>query len=90
MVRSKDQHNVIPSNNMKSHISITIPERVIKKIDRDRGDINRSRYILRLLERAYDNLGAKKMHLHAMPEILADSQQTSHSKFDVKSTSKAQ
>ncbi|MGH9977269.1 MAG: hypothetical protein ACRD8Z_15755, partial [Nitrososphaeraceae archaeon] len=41
---------------MNHNISITIPQKVVEKIDKDRGDINRSRYILRLLERAYENL----------------------------------
>ena len=36
---------------MVSTISITLPEEIIEKIDKARGDINRSKYVLRLLER---------------------------------------
>jgi hypothetical protein len=35
-------------------ITITLPENIINKIDSARGDINRSKYILRLLELAYN------------------------------------
>jgi metal-responsive CopG/Arc/MetJ family transcriptional regulator len=56
---------------MNHNISITIPQKVVEKIDKDRGDINRSRYILRLLERAYENLGAKKTYLHTTHELPA-------------------
>ncbi|MDQ6866549.1 MAG: ribbon-helix-helix domain-containing protein [Thermoproteota archaeon] len=34
-------------------ISVTLPEPLIERIDKERGDINRSKYVLRLLERAY-------------------------------------
>ena len=34
-------------------IGVSIPKDLIQKIDADRGDINRSRYIRRLVEAAY-------------------------------------
>ena len=34
-------------------IGVSIPKDLIQKIDADRGDINRSRYIRRLVETAY-------------------------------------
>jgi hypothetical protein len=37
-------------------VSITLPESIVTKIDSERKDISRSRYITRLLERAYVNL----------------------------------
>ena len=33
--------------------SINLPDKLVKKIDKDRGDVPRSRFILRLLEKAY-------------------------------------
>ena len=36
---------------------LSLPSEVIIKIDKDRGDIPRSRYILRILERTYLNTG---------------------------------
>jgi metal-responsive CopG/Arc/MetJ family transcriptional regulator len=44
---------------MSINITITLPEKVIQKIDNTRGDINRSKYILRILE---DALGKEKGH----------------------------
>ena len=40
-------------------LCMTVPEQFVQRIDRERGDIPRSRYILRILERAYglDNKG---------------------------------
>ena len=38
-------------NKMVSTISITLPEEIIEKIDKARGDINSSKYVLRLIER---------------------------------------
>jgi len=35
-------------------ISITLPESIINRIDSDRKEICRSRYISRLLEKAYE------------------------------------
>ena len=34
-------------------VSMTFPNEMIAKIDESRGDVSRSRYILRLLEKAY-------------------------------------
>ena len=33
------------------NVSITIPEKVIEKIDKKRGDISRSKFVSRLLEK---------------------------------------
>lgn len=42
----------------KSRITgISLPENIIKWIDKERGDITRSRYILRLIEREMRNNG---------------------------------
>jgi hypothetical protein len=38
---------------MTINITLTLPEAIIQKIDKERGDIARSKYVLRLLERAY-------------------------------------
>jgi len=40
---------------MQNYISvgISLPRKIMKKIDVERGDISRSRYLLRLLERTY-------------------------------------
>jgi metal-responsive CopG/Arc/MetJ family transcriptional regulator len=38
---------------MAVNITLTLPEKVISRIDKDRGDINRSKFVLRLLEKAY-------------------------------------
>ena len=34
-------------------VGISLPKEIMTKIDQDRGDISRSRYVLRLLERIY-------------------------------------
>jgi metal-responsive CopG/Arc/MetJ family transcriptional regulator len=34
-------------------LSINLPETIVKKIDKERGDVPRSRFILRLLEKVY-------------------------------------
>jgi metal-responsive CopG/Arc/MetJ family transcriptional regulator len=34
-------------------LSLSIPEEMFNKIDSDRGDVNRSRYVMRLIEKAY-------------------------------------
>lgn len=34
-------------------LGITLPREIVQKIDNDRGDIPRSRFLLRLVERAY-------------------------------------
>ena len=40
---------------MQNYISvgISLPRKIMKKIDVERGDISRSRYLLRLLEKTY-------------------------------------
>jgi hypothetical protein len=56
---------------MQNYISvgISLPRKIMKKIDDERGDISRSRYLLRLLEMTYvpnkiEHLtGQKKSHL---------------------------
>jgi hypothetical protein len=47
---------------MSVSITLTFPECIVNKIDQDRGDINRSKFVLRLLEKAYElgNLEGKK------------------------------
>ena len=34
-------------------LGITLPREIVQKIDSDRGDVPRSRFLLRLVERAY-------------------------------------
>lgn len=34
-------------------LSLTLPEQIVQRIDSEKGDVNRSRYVLRLLEKAY-------------------------------------
>jgi metal-responsive CopG/Arc/MetJ family transcriptional regulator len=34
-------------------VGISLPEQIIQKIDKDRGDVPRSRFLLRLVEHAY-------------------------------------
>jgi len=56
---------------MQNYISvgISLPRKIMKKIDVERGDISRSRYLLRLLERTYlqnkvENLTGQKESPH--------------------------
>jgi hypothetical protein len=37
------------------NITLSFPENIIKKIDEDRRDVNRSRYVVRLIEQAYSH-----------------------------------
>jgi len=39
-------------------VAISLPKEMVERIDEDRGDITRSRYILRMIEKAYE--GKKK------------------------------
>ena len=39
---------------MKPIVSLTFPKEILDKIDESRGDVSRSRYVLRLIEKAYD------------------------------------
>ena len=43
---------------MKRYIStgLSLPTELIQKIDSERGDISRSRFLLRIIERAYENV----------------------------------
>lgn len=41
---------------LKSAIGISLPDEVIRRIDTERKDVSRSRYLLRLLERAHNIL----------------------------------
>jgi metal-responsive CopG/Arc/MetJ family transcriptional regulator len=34
-------------------VGISLPANIIKKIDTDRGDVSRSRYVLRIIEKTY-------------------------------------
>jgi hypothetical protein len=36
-------------------IGVSIPENILEQIDKDRKDVPRSRYLLRVLERSYSN-----------------------------------
>ena len=36
--------------------SINLPDKLVEKIDKERGDIPRSRFILRMLEKVYTEL----------------------------------
>jgi hypothetical protein len=40
---------------MTVNVTLTFPEKVIEKIDADRHDVNRSKYIVKLIEEAYRN-----------------------------------
>jgi hypothetical protein len=36
-------------------VGVSIPENILEQIDKDRKDVSRSRYLLRVLERSYSN-----------------------------------
>jgi hypothetical protein len=38
----------------KTVVGISFPQQLVERIDKDRGDIPRSRFLVRILERAYD------------------------------------
>jgi hypothetical protein len=44
-------------NHKSKSAGISIPTDLLSKIDTDRGDISRSRYIVRIIERLYFNKG---------------------------------
>jgi metal-responsive CopG/Arc/MetJ family transcriptional regulator len=44
-------------------VGISLPEEMLSKIDRERGDIPRSRYLLRILERAYSPENKQQMEI---------------------------
>lgn len=39
---------------------LSLPAKLMQKIDNDRGDISRSRFLLRLIERGYKEGGERK------------------------------
>jgi len=48
---------------MSVNISITLPENVLQWIDKVRGDINRSKYIVKLLEAGCNNIKEQNKRL---------------------------
>ena len=45
----------------KIAVGISMPRSIVKRLDNDRGDIPRSRYLIRILEKGYlDNRDTKK------------------------------
>lgn len=40
-------------------VGISIPKNILEQIDSDRKDVSRSRYLLRILERSYNNQKVK-------------------------------
>ena len=44
-------------DNKSKSAGISIPRNLLSKIDKDRGDISRSRYIVRIIERVYFRKG---------------------------------
>ncbi len=46
------------------NITLSFPEFMIQKIDMTRGDVNRSKYVLRLIEVGYQNLESQNKNLH--------------------------
>ena len=50
-------------NYMSVNISITLPENVLQWIDKVRGDINRSKYIVKLLEAGCNNIKEQNKRL---------------------------
>lgn len=49
---------IIVGKNITRHVSVSVPRNLILEIDRRRGDISRSRFFLRMIEKSYgDYLG---------------------------------
>lgn len=48
---------IIMSKEKSRIIGISLPENIINQLDKERGDITRSRYILRIIEREMQNNG---------------------------------
>jgi hypothetical protein len=44
---------------MNTYTSVSVPRRFLLEIDRQRGDIPRSRFFLRILEKTYDDFGRR-------------------------------
>jgi metal-responsive CopG/Arc/MetJ family transcriptional regulator len=40
-----------------TRVSVSLPEELVKIIDKERGDVPRSRYLLRLIERKNSDIG---------------------------------
>lgn len=55
-MKVKDHNKLMKIAFMQEHISVGVsfPKRVIEKIDKARGDISRSRYLIRILEEHED------------------------------------
>ena len=45
-----------------SAVSLTFPKEILAKIDESRGDVSRSRYVLRLIEKAYKDYDIQGKH----------------------------
>jgi len=48
-------------------VSLSIPKNVLNKIDTNRGDVNRSRYILRLIESNFEDNNSTTTKLETLP-----------------------
>ena len=49
-------------DNKSKSAGISIPTELLSKIDKDRGDISRSRYIVRIIERVYFKKGESQLN----------------------------
>lgn len=59
-------------------VGISLPRNIISKIDSDRGDISRSKYLLRILEKTY-LIGEGKKEYHF---IRSNNQDSLESRFE--------
>jgi hypothetical protein len=53
-------------------IGISFPKEIVSKIDTDRGDISRSRYLLRIVEQKYQE-GGHRGKIHSLNKNSPDS-----------------
>ena len=55
-------------------VGISLPKKIVMKIDHDRGDIPRSRYVLRILEEMYQDIRTKhrKIEKRGNQDLLDD------------------
>ena len=44
------------NNIVIKHIHVSLDEELVKRIDNDRGDVSRSRFLLRIIERYYSKV----------------------------------
>lgn len=44
---------------MIAKVTLSLPDKVVQDIDQDRGDVPRSRFVMRLIEKAYKQRGEK-------------------------------